>query len=392
MKHVWIVFALLLTDPSWVLAQSTGSLPALAPSPAAAAQTAGSTDTRSRFDKIWQEFTTIYDNRTNPVVQRVLFSGRFQHEFAAISADEGDHDEWNTRRFRMGPRITLFRTITLHGEVELNPQESDPLYVRLTDMYVQWTKSPRLSVTVGKHSMPFTMDGATSSKELLAIDRGSLSNNMWFPYEYIPGVSVSGKASPWTYRFGIYSGGAATREFGKFDGGVATLAVVGYDFADALGVKEALLAANYVHQTADRDNTFTRQLEDVVSVNLKVEADRWGWRSDLSTAKGYLGQQNVWGLMTMPYYNVTDKLQAIGRYTFLDSAGPNGVRLATYENTVVGGRGDRYQELYLGGNYFIYGHKLKLQTGLQFADMNDRANDGGAYSGVAWTSGLRVSW
>ena len=28
----------------------------------------------------------------------------------------------------------------------------------------------------------------------------------------------------------------------------------------------------------------------------------------------------------------------------------------------------------------------------QFADMADRANDGGAYSGLSWTSGLRVGW
>jgi phosphate-selective porin OprO/OprP len=56
------------------------------------------------------------------------------------------------------------------------------------------------------------------------------------------------------------------------------------------------------------------------------------------------------------------------------------------------GRGDRYGELYVGANYYFYGHRLKLQTGLQFADMNDRAADGGEYSGVAWTTGLRVGW
>jgi hypothetical protein len=45
-----------------------------------------------------------------------------------------------------------------------------------------------------------------------------------------------------------------------------------------------------------------------------------------------------------------------------------------------------------GANYFFYGHKLKLQSGLQYADMDDRAGDGGAYSGVSWTTGLRVGW
>jgi phosphate-selective porin OprO/OprP len=96
--------------------------------------------------------------------------------------------------------------------------------------------------------------------------------------------------------------------------------------------------------------------------------------------------------MLMPYFNMTDKLQGVGRYTYVESDGANGVRLATYESRVVPGRGNRYNELYLGMNYFFYDHKLKLQSGLQFADMADSANDGGAYSGVSWTTGIRVGW
>jgi len=358
----------------------------------AVAQGSGATDTRSIYDKIWQQFTTIYDNSSNPVVQRVLFTGRFQHDFAAIGADQGDHDEWNTRRLRVGPRVTLFKTFLLHVEAELNPQEMDPLYMRLTDAYLQWSRSARFVVTAGKHSIPYTMDGATSSKELITIDRSNLTNNIWFPQEYLPGVSVSGRTAPWVYRLGVYSAGTANKEFGEFDGGAATLAVVGYDFAKALGAREALLAANYVHQNEDQRNTFTRQLQNILSVNFKLETARWGMRSDVSTATGYLRQSDLWGVMAMPYFNVTDKLQLVGRYTFLQSDDPNGVQLGTYENRVVAGRGDEYDELYAGANYYFYGQKLKLQTGVQVADMNDRAGDGGAYSGVSWTTGLRVGW
>ncbi len=322
----------------------------------------------------------------------MLFSGRYQHDYARLDADEGERDEWNVRRMRLGPRLTLFRTVTLHAEVEINPQEADPLYLRFTDLYVQWTKSSRLAVTVGKHGVPFTIDGATSSKELLTIDRSNLSNNMWFPQEYIPGVSVSGRLSQWTYRAGIFSAGTGNRELGEFDGGAFTLAVLGYDFAKPLGVKEALLSGNYVYQHPDASNTFTRELENIVSINFKLDAGKWGLRTDVSAASGYLGQSNLWGVMVMPFYNVTDELQLVGRHTLLDSDQANGVRLGTYENTVVSGRGDRYNEVYAGANYYFYGHKLKLQTGLQFAKMDDRAHDGGAYSGVAWTTGLRVGW
>ena len=345
----------------------------------------------STYDKIWR-FAEWYQNDSNPVVQRVLFSGRYQQDFATIDATQGDVNEWNVRRLRLGPRLTLFRSLTLHAEVELNPQERDPFYVRTTDAYLQWTKSGRLALTVGKQGIPFTMDGSTSSKELLAIDRSNLTNNIWFPQEYLPGVSVWGRTAPWIYRAGVYSAGAANREFGELNGGAVGLGLLGYDFATSLGVKEALLAGNYVYQHPDPRNSFTRQLEHVGSLNFKFETVKWGVRTDLSVASGYLGQSDVWGTMVMPFYNATDKLQFVVRDTFLDSDQPNGVRLATYESRVVAGRGDRYHELYAGANYYFYGQKLKLQTGLHHAEMKDRANDGGAYSGISWTSGLRVGW
>jgi phosphate-selective porin OprO/OprP len=373
------LMALLLAAPA--LAQSTPPAPASA-SPAQP----------SIYDTIWSRLTDLYVNTSNPVVQRVLFTGRYQHEFAALDADQGDLDEWNVRRMRVGPRVTFLRRYLFHAEVELNPQERDPFYVRFTDFYVQWTGSPRFVLTVGKQGIPFTIDGATSSKELLAIDRSNVANNIWFPQEYVPGVSVSGRRASWTYRGGVYSSGAMNREFGEFNGGVSMLGVVGYDFAKALGVKEALVAGNYVYQQPDSDNTFTRQLEHIVSINVKLEADAWGVRADGSRAVGYLGQSDLTGVMAMPFFNLTKKLQLVGRYTFVGSDDPNGVRLATYESRVVAGRGDRYNEGYVGANYYFYGHKLKVQTGLQYADMHDRAGDGGAYSGISWTTGLRIGW
>jgi phosphate-selective porin OprO/OprP len=59
---------------------------------------------------------------------------------------------------------------------------------------------------------------------------------------------------------------------------------------------------------------------------------------------------------------------------------------------VVAGRGDLYQEFYLGLNYYLYGNKLKVQTGVQYADMRDESNNGGEYAGWAIGAGLRISW
>jgi phosphate-selective porin OprO and OprP len=372
-----------------ILALAQASSPALA----AAVQPAATPPVpyESPYDRIWK-FTELYSDATNPAVQRVLLSGRFHYDLAALHADQGDHREANVRRFRIGPRVTLFHKLTLHSEVELDLEQHDPVYARFTDFNVQWIHNGRLSLTVGKQSAPFTMDGATSSRELLTIDRSNLANNIWFPQEYLPGVSVSGRSAPWTYRVGVYSAGEANREFGEFNGGVATLGLLGYDFARSLGAKEAVLSGSYVHQHPDRANTFTRQLAHIGSINFRLEAGRWGARTEVSAASGYLGQSDLWAFVAMPFFNVTDQVQVVGRYTVIDSEDVNGIRPAAYESRLVPGRGNRYNEFYAGANYYFYGHRLKLQSGVQFADMQDRAGDGGAYSGVSWTTGLRVGW
>ena len=345
----------------------------------------------STFDTIWK-FADWYENDDNSVIQRLQFSGRFQLDYAVVDADQGRHTEWNIRRLRLGAKAKLFKNFTLHGEVELNPQEADPVFTRITDLYFQWNRSKRFEATIGKHGAPFTMDGSTSSKELLTIDRSNLTANIWFTQEYLPGVSVSGESDRWSYQTGVYSTGGKNRGFGEFNGSLFSLVVVGYDFAKGLGVKEAVLAANYVYQYPDEHNTFTRNLENILSINFKLDAGKWGIRTDLAAATGFADQSDLWGAMAMPFYNITDDLQLVGRYTFVASENVNGVRLNRYERPLISDNGDRYNEIYFGVNYYFYGHKLKLQSGIQFADMRDRANDGGAYSGVAWTTGLRMSW
>jgi phosphate-selective porin OprO/OprP len=346
----------------------------------------------SSYDRIWAKVTDWYSDKENPAVQRIHFTGRLQVDFADVDAEQGKHSEWNVRRLRFGPRVTLFRDFLVHAEIDINPQEHDPFYVRMTDLYVAWQKHPKAVVTVGKQSVPFTQEGGTSSRELVTIDRSNLANNIWFTEEYMPGISVSGRAAPWTYRGGIYSSGAKNRELGEFSGDAFTMAVVGYDFGRKLNVREATLSGNYLYQHPDVNNTFTKRWEHVMSIHFRLDEPRWGFRSDVSRTTGYLGQRNVLGIMAMPIFNATAKLQFVARYTYLDSDGDNGLSLATYENRVVSGRGDHYEEGYIGVNYYFYAHRLKLQSGVQFAEMRDRANDGGAYSGTSWTTGLRVGW
>lgn len=356
--------------------------------PATSAGAAPETKADTFYDALWGA-ADLYRNEDAPGVQCVRFTGRFQLDYARVGQE--DFEDWVIRRFRVGLKAGVLRQVTVHVVADLQPQERE-VYQRLTDAYVAWSPNAALTLTLGKHSAPFTLEGATSSKELLAVDRGNLANNLWFPQEYFPGVSLAGRQNGWHWMLGAYSSGSATREFGRFDGGVFALARLGYDFATRLHVQKAVLALHYVYQERDRHNSFTRPLADVVSLNGVLKQGRWGLRGELAGALGYGGQSDLWGAMLMPTFDLTPKFQAVARLTWLESSQPNGLRFARYEDRVVSGRGDNYRELYLGLNYYLYGHNLKLQTGVQYADMRDRARDGGAYAGWAWTTGLRIGW
>ena len=191
---------------------------------------------------------------------------------------------------------------------------------------------------------------------------------------------------------GFYRAGAANREFGEFTGGLFVLGVIGYDFAASLGAKQALVLANYVRQAPDEHNTVTRPHEHVVSINANVDYGRWGVLADVSASKGYLGQPGLRGFMAMPFFNVTQRLQLVARSARVVSDGPDGVQLSSYENRVASGAGDAFTEGYAGANYYFYGHRLKLQSGVSFAKMRDSAGNGGAYAGTSWVTGLRIGW
>jgi phosphate-selective porin OprO/OprP len=345
----------------------------------------------SRFDALWDR-ARVFTGDSDSFIESVQLSGRFQVDQAYVDSGEQEHSETNLRRMRLGVKVKFLDDWLLHAEAEYDPQDGEPIYRRLTDTYVAWSPSDALALTIGKHSAPFTMDGMTSSKELIAIDRSNLTNNIWFTEEYIPGISVDGEISRWRYHAGLYSSGSIDRGFGDSDGGEFLLGTVGYDFAGGLGADQAVLSVNLVDNDPNPKNGFTRSLENVTSVTFSFESGDWGVRSDVSTARGYLGQSDIEGLMVMPFYDLSDTVQLVARYTRLDSDDANGVRFARYESEIEGRRGDEYREAYFGVNYFWYGHKLKLQTGLQYADMSDRAHDGGAYTGWSWTTGFRVSW
>jgi phosphate-selective porin OprO/OprP len=353
----------------------------------------------SIYDRIWGALV-LYKNPENPVIQEFKIRGRQQNEWFYFDNHDTEDSDLINRRTRIGFEAEFFGSLTAHAEADLDLQDPHPLYNKITDAYLEWSPSEAFHLIAGKHGMKFTLDGATSSTALITIDRSQIANNLWSPEEYLPGITATGKWAHFCYNLGYFSSGAATTEFGEFDAGSLGMVSLGYDFGHLLSLDRALLRADYVYQDEDyrngtgKPNPFTRNHEMVGSINLQVEEGRFSFGADVAGARGYFSQPDLFGVQVMPalYLDKAKAFQAVLRYTYLKSDDVNGIRFARYENRLESGRGDEYNEFYAGLNWYLYGHKLKLQAGVQYATMDDEAEDGGNYDGWGVTTGLRISW
>jgi phosphate-selective porin OprO/OprP len=359
---------------------------AIAPCPAAD----GGDD--SAFDRIWR-YATLYDDQDNHYIQKFALSGRLQFDSALFDADQGRFsDGFIWRRFRFGFKANLFHDWVVHIEGDFDLDESlRNSYTRLTDAYVGWTANKTLNLKVLKQSVGFTLDGATSSKKLLTMQRNNLSNNLWFTDEYFTGITAKGEVDKrWKYQAGIFSSDGADG-LSRFDASYFTLLSLGYQFSETAKLTDGLIRMDFVYND-ENANSATPDFSQVLSLVSKWESGPWGFRTDLSAGKGYAQQSDAWGLVLMPYYDFNPRIQTVLRYTYVSSTGDNGVRLTRYANSIVNGRGNEYNETYAGLNVYFYGQKLKWQTGVEYASMDDEANDGGEYRGWGLSTGLRLYW
>nr|WP_243760610.1 porin [Aestuariicella hydrocarbonica] len=347
---------------------------------------AAQADTAS-YDKIW-DYAHLYEN---PNGNYLSLSGRLQVDAASFSAGQGSYDDMLWRRFRFGfvgqYRHTAFQ---LEGDFNLN-NEDDNGYNRLTDAYLKWKLPNQLDLKVLKHSAGFTLDGKTSSKKLLTPQRNNLTNNLWFTAEYFSGASVSGPVNDdWSINAGLFSSDDSD-EIGLTEASYFGLFSVGRKLSPGNFWQQGEVRLDYVYNDSDQAQN-TRDFSQVVSLSSQFQFKQWGLATDLAAGNGDLGQKDIWGLVIMPSYRQTDITQWVMRYSYLDSKGQGGLRLHRYEREIVGGRGDRYNELYAGATFFLYGHKAKINVGVQYTHMEDSKNAGGDYEGVGVTLALRTYW
>ena len=345
----------------------------------------------SVFDKIWG-LATLYKNKDNPVIQELKLRGRYHGQYWSLDSQEGDNRAWENRRSRIGIDAKLFHQFELRLDVQ-SSDEFDPLYNGLVDAYIKWRPADYFNLTVGKQKPQIAyFDFVQSTNSQPTFERSQIFNQLRI--DRALGAVIDGKAGNWSYQAGLYSNDIDL-EFGQIGGGWSVTAGLGYDFKKAVDFDKAEFRIDWLHSEIDFDTTILNRYQDIGTATLWLKDGRWQFVAEAFLATGET--PDVFGFYLLPTYDlIPKKLQAVGRYSFASGDGPDSViAQSRYEREAPfltdGGRGETYHAGYLGLQYFIYGDRLKLMAGAEYAHM-DGGGDGGDLDSITVLTGIRVSF
>jgi phosphate-selective porin OprO/OprP len=389
------------------------------------------------MDQAWSAFN-LYKDDTNPILQEFSLQGRLQLQtiygkaggdsFNTSDYKDAGNDEsvWGNdieaRRARIGFKSKWLQNWKFDGliNVDLDGKDgadsSDKNYYKdLYELFVSYAPADTFNVSAGKTKTRFSREQEISSNNILTIERSLLANTL-FPGE-LTGIWTSGKGVQeyWLYELGVY-GSDRVREFSEFDQGAIVLGKVGYDYSSQAGLDSAVASIHYMHNTEPgfreiKEDNFTPTASplftDSIAITNDINHGRYGLTTEVLYGFGYEGtpiqngkptkkpidQSDVFGITIIPSYFIADGLQLVGRLQVATSEDGDGLQVPSrYERLAADGTGDAgkgntYVSTYLGLNYYMHGHKLKLMNGIEYSDMG-----GGDYDGYTLMSGLRFSF
>lgn len=315
----------------------------------------------------------LYQNKNNPVLQELWFLGRYHGQQHWSDANRGPYEEsWENRRLRFGAQAKFFNKLTLHAQM-LSGTDLEPFYGGFTELWAQWSFSDALNFTVGQQKHRFSHERNVSSRYMNYLERSMLTN--MFALDYTPAVTLSGKIGRFNYYTGVFSNATSRsigRSFTDFDSGWSFLANLTYDLGKSLGTDTAFLNVNYLRSDPDASATLMNRFEHgVAAAWIFTEGPLSLVTEVMSGLGGTRGDAH--GLNLQPGLFLTDKFQIVARYQLAISDQRTGLTAQRrYERNVGLNTGDFYRAGYVGLNYYIAGHRLKLITGVEYSKMGDR--------------------
>lgn len=401
------VIAVVLAGPA-IAGESTNPSPSPAPSEASGILL-GKLAGGAAWDRALS-VPVLYKDAGNPWIEELALVGQLQTQYGYGSDDSGnwgssdmpDENTWGdveVRRFRLGAKGRLFEKLTFLNLMDLYPDLDPRVYKRTPETYATYEVDETLNISAGKTELKFNREQEYSSKEFLPFERTALGN-MFYGGE-LTGAWICGKniAGGWLYYIGAYSNDRVD-EFSHFDGGAMLLGKIGYNYTKQTSWDLAEVKFQWLHNTdpgyaASATCLASPLYANCFSLSNQITEGAFGLTVEALWGDGVNGRPDVGGVMAMPTYSFTEKLQLITTIEAARSSNENGIYLPTRYEALAPDLGDKagdtYFASYAGLNYYVHSHNLKLMSGVKYSYL-DGATGGGGFSGWTWLAGVRMAF
>ena len=336
--------------------------------PAAAAKPVAEQSLKERFENLG----LIYQDKNAKGLQELWLLGRYHGHYHDTSGAGRSDSGLESRRVRLGFQARMYDHLTVHAQA-ISGSDFEPAYNGFTELWVRWEFNPALQLTVGQQKHRFTHDRNVSSRYMSFMERSMFTNMMGL--DYTPAVTLSGRVGKLDYYAGVFSNQAGTdmwEAFTELHSGWSGLAAVTYDLGQLGGADTATFYGSLLHSEARTGATNLTRFDDAASVALILTEGPAALVTEVTAGFGGTRGDAI-GLNLQPSLFLTDKLELVTRYQLASASQTGGLRSQRRYESVAGlPNGEHYQATYLGLNYYLAGHRIKLLTGMEHARMNNR--------------------
>jgi len=340
------------------------------------------------------DYGTIY--KGDGFIRKVALKGRYQGQYVDTS-DLVDGDRfWEHRRFRTGVVIDMAHNLTFNNVWNMDTSRSfdgDRFFDNIDTMFLQWKPSSDFYIIVGKDKPKITREYTTSSSRILSFERSTLVNNVtseksWGTAVGFNALGLNHEVGVWAntfddqVRFTHFSGGGMLTYRANYDITEATTLFFDYQYNN----NSAMLGRSAFADAAGSP------WQHLFAIGSESKWGNLGLVTDLIVASdGPNAQQrfgnDTWGVVIMPYYDITDKLQLVLKYAYMDEGRIDRPQRNSGFRPWV----DNYHTFYAGLTYRICGDKLKLMGGYEYAT-GDVQFTGADYKADSWLVGVRMDF
>lgn len=327
------------------------------------------------------DYNKFYEGETG-FIRGIEAHGRYHGQYISQSEDIGDtengYNQWQHRRARLGLEVIMAHGLTFFMENNMADNEeifADRWQNDFQDFYISWEASDDLEFVIGKQKQDFTIEDTTSSKRILTVERSPIVNETAGARPW--GAVVAFKAGGFDNQLGAWLTGAddSWGSWPSFDSNASASFNTSYEIIDGTD-----LVFDYVYNDnsggfapveGDADEQYASEYQHGFAIGTDSDWGKFDMVTNFIVAQNREGSgglpdgHDTWGAMIMPSYYLTEKLQAVFRYAYMDEGREQ--RTQRFNTRVAV---EDYHTFYGGLNYHFCGHNLKVMGGYEYATGN----------------------